>query len=158
MARWFRCGPSPAFSQHSRHMRVDRGAQPVRRSLRKIGRASFRGPELEANRATNWSRRRSRNFKPHASGSAIEAASRIWALEFAPVRINTIVPGIINTPIWESMLGADAAAEQLNQTAIALPVKRVGEPTDVAKAAAFLIDNGFVNGATLVVDGGHRLI
>ena len=93
-----------------------------------------------------------------AVGSAIEAASRIWALEYAPVRINTIVPGIIKTPIWEGLLGKDRATAQLEQTASLLPVKRVGTPADVAKAAAFLIDNGFVNGTTVVVDGGHRLI
>ncbi len=93
-----------------------------------------------------------------AVGSAIEAAGRIWALEYAPVRINTIVPGIIDTPIWENLVGKEGAAAQLERTADLLPVKRVGTPADVAKAAAFVIDNGFVNGTTVVVDGGHRLI
>ncbi len=93
-----------------------------------------------------------------AVGSAIEAASRIWALEYAPIRINTIVPGIIDTPIWEGMLGKEGAEMQLEQFANALPVQRLGTPVDVAKAAAFLIDNDFVNGTTVVVDGGHRLI
>ncbi len=93
-----------------------------------------------------------------AVGSAIEAAARIWALEYAPIRINTIVPGVIRTSIWASMLGEDAAASQFEETANALPVNRVGAPEDVAKAAAFLIDNSFVNGTALVIDGGHRLI
>ena len=93
-----------------------------------------------------------------AVGSAIEAASRVWALEYAPIRINTIVPGIIDTPIWEGLVGKEGAVAQLEQTANLLPVKRVGTPIDVAKAVAFLIDNGFVNGATVVVDGGHRLV
>jgi len=93
-----------------------------------------------------------------AVGSAIEAASRIWALEYAPIRINTIVPGIIDTPIWEGMLGKEGAAVQLEQTANLLPVKRVGMPIDVAKTVAFLIDNTFINGTTIVVDGGHRLV
>ncbi len=93
-----------------------------------------------------------------AVGSAIEAAGRVWALEYAPIRINTVVPGIINTPIWEGMLGKEGADAQLEQTANLLPVQRVGTPADVAKAVAFLIDNGFVNGTTVVVDGGHRLV
>ena len=93
-----------------------------------------------------------------AVGSAIEAASRVWALEYAPIRINTVVPGIIDTPIWEGLVGKEGAAKQLEQTANLLPVKRVGTPIDVAKAVAFLIDNGFVNGTTVVVDGGHRLV
>jgi len=93
-----------------------------------------------------------------AVGSAIEAAGRIWALEYAPIRINTVVPGIINTPLWERLVGREGAAAQLEQTANVLPVKRVGTAADVAKAVAFLIDNSFVNGTTVVVDGGHRLV
>ena len=93
-----------------------------------------------------------------AVGAAIEAAGRVWALEYAPIRINTIVPGIINTPIWEGMLGKEGVDAQLEQTANLLPVKRVGTPADVVKAVAFLIDNSFVNGTTVVVDGGHRLV
>ncbi len=93
-----------------------------------------------------------------AVGSAIEAAARVWALEYAPIRINTVVPGIINTPLWEGLVGKEGAAAQLEQTASLLPVGRVGTPVDVAKTVTFLIDNGFVNGATVVVDGGHRLV
>lgn len=93
-----------------------------------------------------------------AVGSAIEAAGRIWALELAPVRINTIVPGVIDTPVWAALVGEDGAAAQLAQTASLLPVGRVGTADDVAKTVAFVIDNGFVNGASIVVDGGHRLI
>jgi len=52
----------------------------------------------------------------------------------------------------------DAAQAQLDSIAQILPVKRIGRPDEIAKAVAFLIDNGFVNGASLVVDGGHRLI
>ncbi len=93
-----------------------------------------------------------------AVGSAIEAASRVWALEYAPIRINTIVPGIIDTPIWGSLLGESGRAKHLDGTARVLPVGRVGLPGDVAKAVAFLIDSPFVTGTTLVVDGGHRLV
>lgn len=92
-----------------------------------------------------------------AVGAATEAAARIWALELAPVRINTIVPGIIDTPVWAGLMG-DAAKEQLQAFADMLPVGRIGTPEDIAKTAAFLIDNGFIDGQTIVVDGGHRLI
>ncbi len=93
-----------------------------------------------------------------AVGSAIEASARVWALEYAPIRINTVVPGIIDTPLWEGLMGKDAAVVTLEQTANILPVQRVGTAKDVAKAVVFLIDNSFVNGTTIVVDGGHRLI
>ncbi len=94
-----------------------------------------------------------------AVGAATEAAGRIWAYELAPIRVNTIVPGVIATPLWEELTGSkDAAQTQLDTIAQTLPVQRVGRPDDIAKAVAFLIDNGFVNGASLVVDGGHRLV
>lgn len=94
-----------------------------------------------------------------AVGAATEAAGRVWAMEQAPLRVNTVVPGVIATDVWAELLGSeDAATAQLNAIGEALPVGRVGTPDDVAKAVSFLIDNTFVNGISLVVDGGHRLI
>lgn len=93
-----------------------------------------------------------------AVGGATEAAGRIWALELAPIRVNTVVPGIIDTPAWPGLMGEDAAKETFENFAGALPAGRVGTGEDIAKSVAFLIDNGFVNGVSLVVDGGHRLI
>lgn len=92
-----------------------------------------------------------------AVGAASEASARVWGLELAPVRVNSVVPGIIETPIWGNLMG-DAANDTLGSIAESLPVGRVGTADDVAKAVEFLIDNEFVNGHALVVDGGHRLI
>ncbi len=94
-----------------------------------------------------------------AVGAATEAAARIWAFELAPIRVNTVVPGVIATPVWDALVGgAEAARAQLDAIASTLPVRRVGTADDIAKAVGFLIDNGFVNGISLVVDGGHRLV
>jgi len=93
-----------------------------------------------------------------AVGAATEAAGRTWAAELAPVRVNTIVPGIIDTPVWTGLMGEDGARGALASFAEALPVGRVGTAEDIAKAVVFLIDSGFVSGISLVVDGGHRLI
>lgn len=94
-----------------------------------------------------------------AAGAASEASGRIWAYELAPIRVNTIVPGVIETDVWASLYGsAETAKEQLGGIASILPVGRVGSPDDIAKAVVFLLDNSFVNGISLVVDGGHRLI
>jgi len=93
-----------------------------------------------------------------AAGAATEASARIWAYENAPIRFNTIVPGVIDTPVWERLMGREAAEEAQQQFADLLPVKRMGTAEDIAKAVLFLIDNEFVNGASLVVDGGHRLV
>ncbi len=92
-----------------------------------------------------------------AVGAASEASARVWGLELAPVRVNSVVPGVIETPVWGNLMG-DAASDTLESIAESLPVGRVGSADDVAKAVEFLIDNEFVNGHALVVDGGHRLI
>jgi NAD(P)-dependent dehydrogenase (short-subunit alcohol dehydrogenase family) len=94
-----------------------------------------------------------------AAGAASEASGRIWAYELAPIRVNTIVPGVIETDIWAALYGsAETAKEQMSAIANILPVGHVGASDDVAKAVSFLIDNTFVNGISLVIDGGHRLI
>jgi len=94
-----------------------------------------------------------------ASGAATEAAGRIWAYELAPIRVNTIVPGVIATDVWSQLYGSkQTAKEQLDEIANVLPVGRVGHAVDIAKSVSFLIDNTFVNGISLVVDGGHRLV
>ena len=94
-----------------------------------------------------------------AAGAASEASGRIWAYELAPIRVNTIVPGVIETDIWAALYGSEETAkEQMSEIASILPTGHVGTPDDIAKAVSFLIDNAFVNGISLVVDGGHRLV
>lgn len=80
------------------------------------------------------------------------------ALGLAPVRVNAISPGWIDTPIWEtSALAANkpAAFEQMAQR---LPAGRIGCPSDIGHAVIFLMENGFTTGTILPVDGGHRLV
>lgn len=89
-----------------------------------------------------------------AIDGAIESLIRILALELAPIRVNAVTPGAIETPLWNSMPEDDRRAT-LNAFAAALPVKRVGKPEDVKKAVLYLIDNGFTTGAVIDVDGGQ---
>lgn len=93
-----------------------------------------------------------------AVGAAMEAVGRTLALELAPRRVNTIVPGIIDTPAWDLLMSSAEKQAFLEQMATTLPVGRVGTADDVAATIVFAIKNGFVNGTTLVVDGGHRVI
>ncbi len=93
-----------------------------------------------------------------AVGAATEAAARTWAIEYAPLRINVVVPGIIDTPVWDLVLPPEAKAEHFRQVENQLPVGRVGHADDVASAVMFLMQNPFVNGATVEVDGGHHVI
>ncbi len=93
-----------------------------------------------------------------AVGAAAEAMARMLAFELAPRRVNTIVPGVIDTPAWDSLFDANTKSAVFSQIAASLPVRRLGTPDDIAQAVVFLIRNGFVDGASLVVDGGHRLV
>jgi NAD(P)-dependent dehydrogenase (short-subunit alcohol dehydrogenase family) len=92
-----------------------------------------------------------------ASCGAIEAFGRSLAIELAPIRVNTIAPGLIDTPLIEALVGEHKAALVEREVA-RQPVKRVGTPEDIADAVLFLMKNGYVTGITLTVDGGRMLI
>lgn len=91
-----------------------------------------------------------------AINAAIEALARGLALERAPVRINTVSPGLIDTPIYGGMADADRAA-MFERAAARLPVGRVGKPQDIASAILLLATNPFATGSTLTVDGGGSI-
>jgi NAD(P)-dependent dehydrogenase (short-subunit alcohol dehydrogenase family) len=91
-----------------------------------------------------------------ALNGALEALIRTLAVELAPVRVNGVSPGIIDTPTWAGMAAADRAA-LFDRMAGALPAGRVGTSEDIAEAIWLLLTNTFVTGAVVPVDGGHRL-
>lgn len=88
---------------------------------------------------------------------AIESLTRVLALELAPVRVNCITPGVIETPAW-SFLPEPDRGEQLAAIGAGLPVARVGKPEEVADAAMMVMANGFMTGTVVDVDGGHRVL
>lgn len=91
-----------------------------------------------------------------AANAAVAALVPILAVELAPLRVNAVSPGVIDTPWWDVMPAAQKQAI-FDQYAGKTPVGRVGTAGDVAGAIAFLIGNGFVNGQVLICDGGLRL-
>lgn len=91
-----------------------------------------------------------------AVNGAVEALVRTLAVELAPVRVNAVCPGIVDTPTWDA-LGSEQRAAMYERLAGALPAGRVGAPEDLAHAIWLLLTNGFVTGTVLGVDGGHRL-
>jgi NAD(P)-dependent dehydrogenase (short-subunit alcohol dehydrogenase family) len=72
------------------------------------------------------------------------------------VRVNTVSPGVIETPLYASLAEADRRA-MFEQTAARLPVRRVGQPQDIAQAILFLATNPFATGSTVTVDGGGTI-
>ncbi len=89
--------------------------------------------------------------------AAAPALTKNLALELAPVRVNLIAAGFVDTPLSASLLGdqLDARREQLRAT---LPIRRVVGPADVAALAVHLMTNTAVTGATYDIDGGQQLV
>ena len=85
-------------------------------------------------------------------GSAVEALVRAVAPEIAPRRINVVSPGTIDTPMV-ALQGDDRSALYKKMTA-GNAIKRAGLPEEVAKGILFVIENDFVTGTTVDVDGG----
>ena len=79
------------------------------------------------------------------------------ALELAPVRVNLIAAGFVDTPLSASLLGdgLEARREELRAT---LPIGRVVGPADVAALAVHLMANTALTGATYDIDGGQQLV
>src|SRR5262245_59939175 len=75
-----------------------------------------------------------------ASCGAVNAFARALAVDLAPIRVNTIQPGFVDTPLLAEVLGPQRA-DVLNATAARLPVGRVGKPEDIADAVLFLMKN-----------------
>jgi NAD(P)-dependent dehydrogenase (short-subunit alcohol dehydrogenase family) len=88
-----------------------------------------------------------------AANGALESLARSLALELAPVRVNCVSPGIIDTPIRAAMPEA-ARKEMLTKTAAALPVGRVGLGEDIAQQIMAFMANGFATGSIVYIDGG----
>ena len=103
-------------------------------------------------------RRRGRGLSLIAAGTAaLPALVANLAVEVAPVRVNLIAAGFVDTPLSAQLLGdqLEARRAQLRST---LPIGRVVAPTDVAALAIHLMTNGAVTGATYDIDGGQQLV
>ncbi len=89
--------------------------------------------------------------------AAMPAMTKNLALELAPVRVNLIAAGFVDTPLSASILGnqLDARREQLRTT---LPIRRVVGPADVAALAVHIMTNTALTGATFDIDGGQQLV
>jgi NAD(P)-dependent dehydrogenase (short-subunit alcohol dehydrogenase family) len=79
------------------------------------------------------------------------------ALELAPIRVNSIAPGFVDTPLSASILGKDLDKRRAELRAT-LPIRRVIEPADVAALAVHIMSNTALTGSTYDIDGGQQLV
>ncbi|MFG1207890.1 SDR family oxidoreductase [Xanthobacter flavus] len=88
---------------------------------------------------------------PAAINGAVEALARSLAVSLAPIRVNAVSPGYIDTPGH----GGPERAATLAKVAAAIPAGRPGRPEEVAQAILYLLTNPFSTGTVLDIDGGH---
>ncbi|MDH0865575.1 SDR family oxidoreductase [Mitsuaria sp. GD03876] len=92
-------------------------------------------------------------FVKTAMNAALEASAKLLARELAPLRVNVVSPGLTDTEAYAAM-APEARDAMLAKAAATLPAGRAGRPQDLAAGYLFVIDNPFVTGAVIDIDGG----
>ncbi|MGD6901348.1 SDR family oxidoreductase [Bacillus infantis] len=92
-----------------------------------------------------------------AINSAIEGLVRGLSVDLAPIRVNVVSPGIVDTPLYAGMPD-DQRQALFNDIAQQLPVGRIAKPDDIAETYVYLAKNGFTTGTAVLIDGGARLV
>ena len=91
------------------------------------------------------------------TNGAVDFLTRSLAVELAPIRVNAISPGVIDTGAWDSM-GEDGKRDYFEHVSAMNPAGRIGTPDDIANAVLFALTNTFMTGEMLKVDGGEPLV
>ncbi len=90
------------------------------------------------------------------TNGAADVLARSLALELAPIRVNAISPGVIDTGAWDA-LGEQAKADYFADMSARNPARRIGTADDIANAVLFTMTSTFLTGVTLHIDGGEPL-
>jgi NAD(P)-dependent dehydrogenase (short-subunit alcohol dehydrogenase family) len=92
-----------------------------------------------------------------AVNGAVEALVKPLATELAPIRVNAVSPGVVDTPWWSGMPDA-AKRDYFAQSAAALPAGRIATADDIAQAVVLAATNANTTGTIIETDGGARLV
>jgi len=90
------------------------------------------------------------------TNAAADTLVRSLALELAPIRVNAISPGVIDTGAWDA-LGERGKADYFADISARNPTRRIGTTDDIASGVLFALTNTFLTGQTLHIDGGEPL-
>ena len=90
------------------------------------------------------------------TNAAADTLARSLALELAPIRVNAISPGVIDTGAWDAF-GEQGKADYFAGISARNPARRIGTTDDIAEAVLFALTNTFLTGQTLHIDGGEPL-
>jgi len=92
-----------------------------------------------------------------AVNGAVETLVPTLALELAPIRVNCVSPGVVDTSWWDRVVPADQRDSVLTDLTAGTPAGRAGRPEEIADVIALLVRNSFMTGTVIPVDGGMRL-
>jgi NAD(P)-dependent dehydrogenase (short-subunit alcohol dehydrogenase family) len=92
-----------------------------------------------------------------ATNGSVNTVTRSLAVELAPIRVNAISPGTIDTGAWDG-LGGQKKAELFAKLSAANPARRIGTTQDIAQAVLFAMTSTFMTGVSIPVDGGQPLV
>ena len=119
---------------------------------------------IERELGTRVIERLPRGIRPTAAGlaaaatnAAVDAIVAGLAVELAPIRVNAIAPGTIDTGAYDA-LGDERKAALFQARSAANPARRIGTADDVAVAALAVLTYGFLTGVSIPVDGGEHLV
>jgi NAD(P)-dependent dehydrogenase (short-subunit alcohol dehydrogenase family) len=90
------------------------------------------------------------------TNAAADTLARSLALELAPIRVNAISPGVIDTGAWDAF-GEQGKAGYFADVSARNPARRIGTPDDIARGVLFALTSTFLTGQTLHIDGGEPL-
>jgi len=89
--------------------------------------------------------------------AGVEAMAPALALEVAPIRVNAVTPGLIDTPLLYTAYGSERDTLVKNRAAV-LPGKRIGSADEVAQVMLMLMTNEYITGEVIHIDGGSRFL
>lgn len=94
---------------------------------------------------------------PASVCGAVEALTRALAVELAPLRVSAVAPGVVRTEMWNP-IPEDHRETFYQEAAGAMLTGRIGEPQEIAQAHLYLMQNDFVTGTVMTIDGGAALV